>query len=61
VRGYLIDVPNLGILLAFSAGALVYVGASQLLPAVERENKRYTLLSMAAGILVAILIVISKG
>ena len=53
--------PTLGTLLAFSAGTLVYVGASHLLPAVERENKRYTLLSMAVGILVAILIVISKG
>jgi zinc and cadmium transporter len=51
----------LGNLLAFSAGALVYVGASHLLPAVERENKKYTLLSMAVGILVATLIVISKG
>lgn len=56
-----IERPTLGILLAFSAGALVYVGASHLLPAVERENKKYTLLSMAVGILVAVLIVISKG
>jgi zinc and cadmium transporter len=56
-----VDVPTLGILLAFAAGALVYVGASHLLPAVERENKRYTLLSMTVGILVAILIVVSKG
>ena len=56
-----IEEPTLGILLAFSAGALVYVGASHLLPAVERENKRYTLLSMTVGILVAILIVISKS
>jgi zinc transporter ZupT len=56
-----IERSNLGNLLAFSAGALVYVGASHLLPAVERENKRYTLLSMAVGILVAIMIVISKG
>lgn len=51
----------LGAMLAFSAGALVYVGASHLLPAVERENKKYSLLSMAAGILVAIIIVLSKG
>jgi zinc and cadmium transporter len=55
------DDPTLGILLAFSAGALVYVGASHLLPAVEKENKRFTLLSMTVGILVAILIVMSKG
>jgi zinc and cadmium transporter len=52
---------TLGALLAFSAGALVYVGASHLLPAVERENKRFTLLSMAAGIIVALIIVLSKG
>jgi zinc and cadmium transporter len=56
-----IERSDLGILLAFSAGALVYVGASHLLHAVERENKKYTLLSMAVGILVATLIVISKG
>lgn len=56
-----IERPTLGALLAFSAGALVYVGASHLLPAVERENKKYSLLSMAAGILVAIVIVLSKG
>ncbi len=52
---------TLGLLLAFSAGALVYVGASHLLPAVERENKRFSMVSMAAGILVAVIIVLSKG
>jgi zinc and cadmium transporter len=56
-----IEDPALGILLAFSAGALVYVGASHLLPAVERENKKYSLLSMAVGILIAVIIVLSKG
>jgi zinc and cadmium transporter len=55
-----IERPTLGAMLAFSAGALVYVGASHLLPAVERENKRFTLLSMAAGIIVALIIVLSK-
>jgi zinc transporter ZupT len=52
--------PTLGTLLALSAGALVYVGASHLLPAVEKENKRYTLVSLAIGVLVAAMIVISK-
>jgi len=47
--------------MSFAAGALVYVGAFHLLPAVERENKRFTLLSMAAGIIVAPIIVLSKG
>jgi zinc and cadmium transporter len=55
-----IERPTLGALLAFSAGALVYVGASHLLPEVERENKKYSLLSMAVGILVAVVIVLSK-
>jgi zinc and cadmium transporter len=52
---------TLGILLAISAGALVYVGASHLLPAVEKENKSYSVLALAAGVLVAVIIVISKG
>jgi zinc transporter ZupT len=56
-----IDRPTLGILLAVSAGSLVYVGASHLLPAVEKENRRYTLIALGAGILIAVLIVISKG
>jgi len=52
---------TLGILLAISAGTLVYVGASHLLPAVEKENRRYTLVSLGVGILMAVLIVITKG
>ena len=55
-----IDQFNLGALLALSAGALVYVGASHLLPAVEKENKRYTIVALAIGVLVAGIIVISK-
>jgi zinc and cadmium transporter len=56
-----IDRPTLGILLAISAGALVYVGASHLLPAVEKERRRYSILALAAGVLVAVGIVLSKG
>ncbi len=52
---------TLGLLLAVSAGALVYVGASHLLPAVEKENKKYSTLALAAGILVAVIIVMSKS
>ena len=52
---------TLGTLLAISAGALVYVGASHLLPAVERENRRYSILALAAGVLIAVIIVMSKG
>jgi len=52
---------SLGALLAVSAGALVYVGASHLLPAVEKENKKYSIISLGVGILIAVLIVISKA
>lgn len=47
----------LGALLAASAGALVYVGASHLLPAIEEEGKKYPLISLAAGVLTAVVIV----
>jgi zinc transporter ZupT len=50
----------LGALLALSAGALVYVGATHLLPAVEKENKRYSLVALLIGISVAVMIVLSK-
>jgi zinc and cadmium transporter len=56
-----IDRPTLGILLSISAGALVYVAASHLLPEVEKENRRYTLISLGAGILIAVLIVVTNG
>ena len=52
---------TLGILLAVSAGALVYVGASHLLPAVEKENRKYSIFALAAGVLVAVFIVMSKS
>ncbi len=51
----------LGLLLAVSAGALVYVGASHLLPSVEQEQKRYSIFALAAGVLVAAGIIWSKG
>ena len=56
-----IDRPFLGVLLSLSAGALVYVGATHLLPRTETEPRRYSLLALAAGIAVAIGIVLSKG
>jgi zinc transporter ZupT len=48
---------TLGALLAISAGALVYVGASHLLPAVEKENERYSLIALLAGVIIAAIIV----
>ena len=53
--------PVLGILLSFSAGALVYVGATHLLPEVEKEDKKFSLLALAAGIVIAIIIISSHG
>jgi len=51
----------LGSLLAVSAGALVYVGATHLLPTVEQEHKKYSIPSLLAGVFVAIIVVISSG
>ncbi|WP_018293531.1 ZIP family metal transporter [Mariprofundus ferrooxydans] len=55
-----IDSSMLGVLLSLSAGALVYVGATHLLPQAEKEHRKYSLFALAAGILVAVLIVLSK-
>ena len=52
---------TLGLWLALSAGALVYVGASHLLPAVEKEHSRFSILALAAGVLVALGVVLSEG
>ena len=49
-----IDEQVLAALLALSAGALIYLGASHLLPAAEREPRRYSLLALGAGALVAL-------
>jgi len=55
-----IDKPTLGILLSLSAGALVYVGATHLLPQAEKEHRKYSLFALGAGILVAVIIVLTK-
>lgn len=55
------DHETLGILLAVSAGALIYVGATHLLPRAEQEPRRFSLIALAAGVAVAFGIVLSKG
>jgi len=55
-----IDKPMLGTLLSLSAGALVYVGATHLLPQAEKEHRKFSLIALGAGILVAVIIVLSK-
>jgi zinc transporter ZupT len=53
--------PVLGALLALSAGSLIYVGATHLLPRTEREPERYSLIALTTGILAAVGIIFSKG
>jgi zinc transporter ZupT len=56
-----IDKPMLGALLSLSAGALVYVGATHLLPKAEQEHKKYSFVALGGGVLVAIIIALSKA
>jgi zinc and cadmium transporter len=56
-----IDQSALAALLALSAGALIYVGASHLLPTAEREPRRHNLLALGAGVLVAFGIIATHG
>lgn len=55
-----IDRPTLGALLSLSAGALIYVGATHLLPRAEQEHKKFSFVALAGGVLVAVIIVASK-
>lgn len=55
-----IDQPMLGSLLSLSAGALIYVGATHLLPKAEQAHKKYSFVALGGGILVAVIIVLSK-
>lgn len=55
-----IERATLGGMLAFSAGALVYVGATHLIPEMQHEKRRNTLWAMLAGIAVALVIVLTK-
>ena len=56
-----IDQPTLGTLLALAGGALTYVGATHLLPEVAEQERRYTILTLAAGVLVGVVIIASRG
>ena len=53
-----IDKPMLGALLSLSAGALIYVGATHLLPKAEQEHKKYSFVALGGGVLVAVIIVL---
>lgn len=56
-----IDAKVLGALLAVSAGALVYVGATHLLPLAEREDRPYSLAAMGCGVFVALGIILTHA
>jgi zinc transporter ZupT len=56
-----IDEHVLGALLSLSAGALVYVGATHLLPRADKEHKKYSFVALSGGVMVAMVIVFSKG
>ena len=56
-----IDKSLLGALLSLSAGALVYVGATHLLPKAQQEHKKYSFVALAGGVLVAVVMVLSKS
>jgi len=56
-----IDEEALGGLLAVAAGALIYVGATHLLPEVEEQSGGYAILTLAAGVLVGVIIIVSHG
>lgn len=51
--------PALGLMLAFSAGTLIYVGATHLLPRAEREPRQFSLIAVASGVIVALGIILS--
>ncbi|MDY6941817.1 MAG: ZIP family metal transporter [Pseudomonadota bacterium] len=51
---------TLGSLLSLSAGALVYVGATHLLPRAEQERGRFSLVALAGGVLVAVIMTLSE-
>jgi len=55
------DKTVLGVLLSLLAGALIYVGATYLLPKAKQEHKRYSFVAPGGGIFVAIIIVLSKA
>jgi ZIP family zinc transporter len=55
-----IDRNNLGALLSVSAGTLVYVGATHLLPRTEQERRKFSLVALAGGVMVAVIILAHK-
>ncbi len=55
-----IDEATLGALLSLSAGMLVYVGATHLLPEAEHQRRPYAWLAFLGGVTTAVLMVMSE-
>ena len=55
-----IDAPTLGALLSLSAGMLVYVGATHLLPEAEHQRRSYAWVAFVGGVVTVIFIVLSE-
>lgn len=51
---------HLGLMLGFTAGVLIYVSASHLLPEATGENKQHSLLAFVGGVGLAVFIVLSE-
>lgn len=51
---------NLGLMLGFVAGVLIYISASHLLPEARGEEKKHSGVAFLTGIVLAVFIVISK-
>lgn len=56
-----IDTPFLGQMLALSAGALVYVGATHLLPHARHDRPMSGLVAFGTGIAIAAVVVLTRG
>ncbi|RLI98699.1 MAG: zinc/iron permease [Candidatus Aenigmatarchaeota archaeon] len=51
---------DLGLMLGFSAGVLIYVSSSHLLPQARKEDKKHSFIAFLAGVALALFIVLSK-
>ncbi len=54
------DQPIIGASLVLSAGALVYVGATHLLPQAERAPTKYSFIALGGGVAVAVIVTLTE-
>ncbi len=51
---------TLGLMLGFSAGVLIYLSASHLLPEARKHKKKHSIIAFLAGVVLALFIVLTK-